>query len=372
MAQIELRDDLIAARYDGLTNGPRMAYSFETQEGLPVDNTNPLLRDLSPFTLRIVTPSIIGGEQAGVNVNLIGRASQSMGEQTKAANAVRSLFGVQSVSGSEQATVRLAGLQQIISAGQVVSGATTDTERAVLVDATTAADIAYQIERILQTPPLTLLVNPNEMTTTYGKVQNYSDRSREGFIYQGWGESQPTISFSGTTGGFVAAANPNGAFPGITETSSVSGLQFASKRDSAAFQNFIALYQFYRNNGYIYDTVGKTEAHLMIGAIAIDYDQFTYVGHIESFEFSYQENMQHRIEWSMEFIADQMYDNAQATFSVQPMAAPQPNPSYPSRSSQQFTSRPEGISRGGYFQTSGDVAVAETPLALLGTFGTGG
>lgn len=370
MAQLAIRDDLIAARYDGMPVGPGLAYSFETQESYPVDAGNPLLRDLSPFTLRVIVPSLLGAD-LGVDVNMIGRANAAVQSQEAASNAVRTAFGISTVSGSGQAAVRLASLQQIVSAGQVVSGATTDTERSVFVDATTAADIAYQVERMLQTPPLTLLVNPREMSINYGVIQNYNDRTRLGKVFQRWGESQPTISFSGSTGGFVAAMNPSKFSGNTNETTVPSGLQFAAKRESAAFQNFVALYQFYRNNGYIYDTIGRTQAHLMIGAIAIDYDQWTYVGHIESFEVSYTEASQHRVEWSMEFVVEAMYDNADAVVSVQPMIAPTPSPSYPSRSSQTSTTRPDASSRS-YVSVSGSPAIAETPLALLGTFGPGG
>ena len=371
MARIELREDLIASRYDGMTNGPRLAYSFETQQGYPVDSTNPLLRDLSPFTLRVVPPSFVG-EEFGVSVNTIGRANQSTADTLNAANAVRAAFGVNSVSGSESAAIQLAGFQQIVAAGQIVSGATTETERSVLVDATTAADIVYQVERMLQTPPLTLLINPREMSISYTALQNFSERTRKGFIFQRWGEGQPAISFSGSTGGFIAAADPATAGGNTEETTTPSGVQYASKRNSAAFQNLVALYQFYRNNGYIYDTVGGSEAHLMIGAIAIDYDQWTYVGHIESFEFGYTGDLQHRIEWSMEFIVDRILDAADAPVSVLPMTSPQPNPSYPSRSAQSFTTRPDARSRGGAIQILGEPAIGQTPLALLGTFGPGG
>lgn len=372
MARIENRPDLVAGRYEGLATGPAFIYSFETQAGLPVDNTNPILRELSPFTIRIVPPSIVEATP-NRNVNVIGRAGQSVADNRAAANAVRSLFGLNSVTGDDQA--RLDTLQRIVSAGQITTSANSLTERAVLADVTSAADIAFQIEQILQTSPLTLLINPSDMTISYSAIQNYSERGRYGFIYEKWGESQPTISFSGSTGAFVAAATPgSGVSPFTEESVSVSGLQFASKRESAAWQNFMSLYQFYRNNGYIYDTISPvsgraggrgSEAHLMIGALAIDYDQWTYVGHIESFDYSYQEGMQHRIEWSMEFVVDQMYDFAQAPVSVQPHVAPQPNPSRPTRASQSFISRPDGSVGGGLFQTSGADQFAETPFQLL-------
>lgn len=365
MAKIENREDLIAGRYDGIPVGPSMLYSFETQAGLPVDNTNPMLRELSPFTIRMVPPTIIdSGIDPNVNINLIGRASSSMDDQEAAAKAVRSLFGTSSVTGNT-AQDRLNSLQQIVAAGQIISGVTSTTERAVLTDLTTAADIAYQVERILQTSPLTLLVNPNDMSTSYTAIQNFSERSRKGFIFQRWGEGQPSVSFSGSTGAFVAAVAPGSGFPGTTETASPSGLQYASKRDSAAWQNFMALYLFYKNNGYIYDTIGKSEAHLMIGALAIDYDQFTYVGHIESFEWSEQQDSPHRVEWSMEFIVDLMYDTAQAPVTVQPMASPTPSPSWPARGSQSFITRPDATSGGAVFDVSGTEQFAEAPLELL-------
>jgi hypothetical protein len=135
------------------------------------------------------------------------------------------------------------------------------------------------------------------------------------------------MSINGSTGAFIAGAADSAnvsaesaQFSG--ETASVSGVQFASKRDSAAWQNLMALYTFYRNNGYIYDTVGESEAHLFIGAVAIDYDQWTYVGHFESFSYSYDEGTPNRIEWSAEFVVSRMYDWASSPSVVLPQTAP--------------------------------------------------
>jgi hypothetical protein len=215
-----------------------------------------------------------------------------------------------------------------------LNDSTSEDERSVLVDQYTAADIVFQIEQLLQTSPLILLVNPKDFSVSYSPVQNFQNRSREGYIFERWGESQPTISFSGSTGAFIAASNPNTATgwdPNSTETDSVSGLQFASKRDSAAWQNFMSLFHFYQNNGYIFDLIRGTEANLFIGAVAIDYDQFTYVGHITNLKYSYDENMPHRVEWSCEFTCDRLFDNSEAPIVVLPMQAPTPNPSWPGK-----------------------------------------
>ena len=88
----------------------------------------------------------------------------------------------------------------------------------------------------------------------------------------------------------------------------------------------MSLFHIYRNNGYIYDTIGKSEAHLFIGSVAIDYDQMTYIGNIDSFEYTYSEEMQHRIEWSMEFTVGRIYDHAEEPVVVAPQSTPNPGP----------------------------------------------
>jgi hypothetical protein len=325
------RPDLIADRYDGLAVGPSLLYSFETQVGVPIDNGNAMLRDVSPFTIRIIPPEL-SLEGSAVAVDSLGHANQSTEGFDKAASAVRGAFGGSGVTGAAAQT-RLSNLQQIVSAGQILNDSTSQDERATLVDQYTAADIAYQIERILQTSPLTLLVNPNSMSVTHSPVQQYQQRGRYGFVFERWGETQPTVSFSGSTGAFIAGNNPNTpAGNGVgSESDPPSGLQYASKRDSAAWQNFMALYHFYRNNGYIYDTLGESEAMLFVGALAIDYDQMTYVGHINSFSFSYQEETAHRVEWEMEFTVDRLYDNAVPPVAVMPMMSPTPTAAYAGR-----------------------------------------
>jgi hypothetical protein len=369
MARIDpTRPDLIASRYDGLPAGPSLEYSFETQESIPVDNSNPLLRDYSPFTLRMVLPEVLGNV-SGVDVNLLGRANQDTGSFESYSNQVRNAFGTASINPgnnyASEAQYRLGRLEQTISAGQVLSTAASSQERAVLTDRFTAADIVFQLERMLQVPPLTLFVNPSEISVTYSPVQQYQNRTRYALIFERWGEGQPTLSISGSSGGFTAGATT----VSLGETNSVSGTQWASRRDSAAFQNFNALYHFYRNNGYIYDLIGKSEAQLMTGSIAIDWDQVTYVGNINSFEYSYQAETPNRLEWSMEFTVSRYFDTAESPVVVQPMEAPQPNPAYPGRPgpSQPRPDSPAApLSRltSGSF-VSGTEGYAEAPLDLL-------
>jgi hypothetical protein len=353
----------IASEYDGIMLGPDYSYTYEQQSGKPVDGTVSLPRKLSPFTIRFVLPELIGDE-TGVDVNLIGRAANSAEENNRLANQARERFGIASVTpGSSQLT----SLRAEYTAGQFLTNKSSLTTRSVIVDAATLADIRYQVERLLTVPPLTLLVNPNNMQVSYSPVQNHSDLTRKGFVFQRWGEEQPSISFSGSTGAFTAGSNVVSSLS--PQSVSPNGVQFASKRDSAAFQNFATLYQIYRSNGYIYDSLGESNAMLMVGAIAIDYDQFTYVGHIESFTYAYQAESPHRIEWNMDFKVSKTYDHATAPVVVLPEASPSSSAGSPSieelaREISRTPTRGSSVA-GGFVQVSGTEQYAQTPLQAL-------
>lgn len=299
-----------ASRYDGIGVGPSMAYLFETQVGIPVDGTNALLRDLSPFVVRLVPPDALLDVASNGDINLItaaGLGASTTGTSSSIATALRT---VTAVGTSSSPTNQLASF---VAGGQFFTDADA-TFASALSDAFTAADIALQVQRILDAEPLVLLVNPTDMSTQHTKIQSYQSRTRTGVVFEAWGEDQVTISFSGTTAGFVAGAS--GTEDG--RTTSASGYQAASRRDSAAWQNFSSLYHFYRNNGYIYDTIGRSEAHLFVGSVAIDFDQWTYQGHIESFSYRFEEGSPHKVTFELEFKASRVYDRAASTSVVLP------------------------------------------------------
>lgn len=312
-----VRPDLIASRFEGLTTGPRFLYSFEDQNTYPIDGTNPLMRQLSPFTLSILPPQLIADSlesSSSFDVNRLAKASSSTLVNKYRADQYRKSFGTGSILGSSS-TARIDRLQQIVSAGQVFSGLTSNIERAVIVDQYTAADVALQVEQILNFPPLTLLINPRNLSLNYNNIQKFSDRTRTGFIFERWGGEQVDLSFSGSCAGFITAHLP--AISGNTSPV-FSGNGMEAKRNSAGFQNFLALYHFYRNNGIIHDNIKGTEAHHMVGAIAINYDQKTYIGHIESFDYAFSEELVGRLDYNLAFKADYIFDNAQPTSVVTP------------------------------------------------------
>lgn len=306
MAKIEVRPDLIAERYSRLPVHPNLIYTFEQQDTIPVDNGNPFFRQLSPFTLSYVPPEVITPTGSGYNVSLLAKAGRETEEYQQYAQEYRKSFGVGNMAGST--TQVLNKLQQILAKGATLVNARSERERSVIVDGYTAADIAYQVQAMLEAPTLTLLVNPSSFSLSYTDIQQYGDAGRFGKNFQRWGTEQLDISISGSTGAYVTA-------PFNNTSDTITGCQWASRRNSAAYQNFVSLLHMFKNNGLIFDTINKTETNLMVGAIAINYDQMTYIGHIESFDYSFAQDKPTNLEWSMSFKADRVYDNhTQSTY----------------------------------------------------------
>lgn len=311
-----------ASRYDGISTSSTFSYTFELQDGVPVDGGRASLRNASPFTMRLVPPdALLDQAQPGSSIDLV-RAASIGSSRASVASAIRGT----TVVGSSANEV--GQLQAFVAAGKLSRGKDKLFAPA-LADALTAADAALQLRRVLDAPPLTLLVNPSEFSVQRTKIQSYQSVTRQGYVFEAWGEDQPTISISGSTGGFYAGS-PSGNSP--------SGLSRACRRDSAAWQNFTSLVQFYKNNGYIYDLIGKSKANLFIGHVAIDYDQWTYLGHFESMSYTDDAASPHRVTFEMEFKVSRMYDLAQASYAPLPLSVP----------------------------TSSGVELSETPIDLLG------
>lgn len=340
-AQIVTANRIPPARvFEGLQTGPNFSKTYETQVGVPLDNGRGLARDPrygSPFTLRVlpnttlVNSLLSENDQAGVNIiSAAERANNTFSDYTDKLDALRQ-------SDAFPSSNAFPSIENFIAEGIRIDRTNFGNPENVIpavADTTAQADVLLQLLQMLETPPLTLLVNPQSLTINHQKKQNYTERSRTNYIFQSWGEEQVKLSVSGKTGAFLVGDPPSnfhtrrGSATQITETATATGVQYAAKRDSAAFQNLMNLLLFYRNNGYIYDRIGGSEAHLWIGSIAIDYDQWTYVGNFESFEYGYTSEQQHGgLEFSFEFTASLIFDSAQRSFFVQPIQSPVPSPS---------------------------------------------
>lgn len=393
-----------ANRFSGIGVGPDVDFQYEIQDNLPVDGTNEANRHYSPFTIRILPPDILvdtataleairsssantieldnngfAGEfgaladaataSSAASVGLISAASRGADTFASASSVTRALEQVTVIDTDSSV------LRQVIAEGQFRSDSSSDYY-STIVGSATAADIGLQLQQIVNAPPLTLLVNPNSMDISFTKLQSYNSRTRFGYIFEPWGMEQPKISFSMSTGGFYAGAASRGQLDTFLGDSDVrSGLMWASKRDSAAWQNFLAIYTFYRNNGYIFDVLGGSEAHQFIGSLAISYDQWTYVGHLESFNYSYEEQMPHRVEFDMEFTVSRMFDNAESPSNVLPLTAPTASlsdPRYSNRRPTRANTSSGQVASRVSISTPSEEDLAQIPVDLLGNFTLGG
>lgn len=317
--------------YQGLRTGPDISIEYEQNRALPVEMSDSLLRGLSPFMLQVEPPFIFGDDGGFQNrpINSINVDRYSSAQQrTDRYNAARTSLaqsGILNISTNAQ------GVEEFVTKnasgrndnrgpdGNFVDGTGQGTGRLgkpAIADVYVATDIAWQLSATLNTPPLVLLINPNNLVMTRNKIQQYQDRSRFGYIFHGWGEEQPKLSITAKCGAFVSGGR---------------GVQFASKRDSAAWQNLMNAFHLFKNNGYIHDTIGRSFAHHHVGVLSIHYDGWVYYGHMESFSYSYEDssNVLGGVEFSMEFGVSLEVDTSPSSLAVQPMRAPTPSPSDP-------------------------------------------
>jgi len=358
-----------ALLYQGVAAGPGWKRSYQIQPGAPVDGSRAILRDPangSPFTFRLIPPPLLiealsAGQKDEEKISLIGAALKINDTFSKFNEKLEAFRASSFVTKTQD---ELARLETFVAANGVfydaATGATSLANVTAISDVKQAASVIAQLNRMLSTPPLTLLVNPQNLTLTHTKKQQYSDRNRKGYVFQTWGHEQPRLSVTGKTGAFIAGSkftdtdSPNN-FAGLGSaargvvgaTTAVSGVQYASKRDSASWQNLMALLTLYRNNGLIYDLVTNTEAHQWVGMVGIDYDQQTYMGNFENFTWTESEDtMLGGIEFSFEFTISSQFDSAQREFVVLPQKAPTPSPSDPLWTAQGRRQQQLGTARG--------------------------
>ena len=194
------------------------------------------------------------------------------------------------------------------------------------------ADMYEQYMTMNRTPALVMLINPNDMSVSYNKIQQFTDRTRSGYVYKAWGHEPTTISFSGQIGAFYAGESNSsdvrysGEF--ITETDSPTGNQEASRKYSASYQNLMNLQSLYFNNGYIRDRANSSEmrpslAHHQIGTVNIWFDGVHYRGHFDKLEYSFEEDKNRGgLGYSFDFTASEITDMAEAPVSLKRLTEP--------------------------------------------------
>ena len=305
--------------------GPELTLEFEDNQALPVDGSKIRLRNLSPFILQVEPPLVFANEPPatakGKAVGIFDAAYTGNTNGGKNSNGTASTLAAGNIGGGdpeELVTKNYPGpASQKSGDGKVLTANDTVGKlgNPQIADLMTALDIVTQLAAAQNSPPLVLLINPNNLSMQYSRIHQFSDRSRFGYIYQAWGEEQPRLSITAKCGAFVSGGR---------------GVQRASRRDSAAWQNLMSLFHLYRSNGYFYDTLGKSNAHLFVGGLSIHYDGWIYYGNMESLSWNEdQSNELGGVEFSMEFVCSVMVDTSKQTQTVLPMKGPNPNPNDP-------------------------------------------
>lgn len=321
-------------RYQALRTGPDITLEFEPNVTPAIDGSMDLLRTLSPFMIQVEPPAVFNSDPAIFNR---GKPNPAGIYEAGKRGALNPWAGARSRLQTAVPGIDAAGLGKSVES-YVFSSApkpkpegtatadgnqtvTTDTNgpdrigTPAIADVFVAVDIAMQLKAIVSTPPLILLINPASLQMAYTKMQQFTDRTRFGYVFQAWGEEQPRLSISARCGAFYSGGR---------------GVQFASRRDSASWQNLMTAFHFYKNNGYVHDTVGKSNAHHFVGVLSIHYDQWVYYGNMESFTYTLEEqNQLGGITFEMEFVVSAMVDTAKASTVVLPMQSPLPSPSDP-------------------------------------------
>jgi len=297
-----------------IPTGRRFDLKYEPSSGVTLDGGDPLVRMYSPFVLQYLPPA---DAQVYIGDMKKSRTTDLSENLNTFADALANNFDVTSSYDGAVTTSSYNSLEALAQQ-QVYRNLSSDekglAESSFVGSAQTLSYIS-QLFALMNLPPLQFLINPNSMSITYTKIQDFSARTRKNRVFKAWGEDQPKITFSAQTGGFIAQSGAgneslNNFFTLMNTANSKgpSGMQYASKRQSLAFQHFMEILQMYQNACLIYDKIFDTEAHLGVGSFLIHYDQMTYEGLIESFDYSYQEDTPNGLSFNFDFTVSKMYD----------------------------------------------------------------
>jgi len=349
LAAVVVQSPADPTAYKGVTVGPELAIEWEARETTQVELSDSTLRDMSPFVIQIEPPAVFADLTAPAEGNLgvpaldiYGTANgglatyQAARSSLAASSEIAGMMGkgISAVEDVEEFLVKKAGILPSAGGGLVpLSALSADIPVGTppYESWLAAADTQRQLLAILEAPPLVLLVNPTSLRVSLTKIQQFQDRTRYGYLLHAWGEDQMKVSITAVCGAFISGGR---------------GVHAASKRDSLAWQNMMNLVHFYRNNGYIHDTVGKSNAHLHVGALSIRYDNWIYYGNMESLNFSFTEDKNlGGVGFSLEFTANRHLDVSQQFFNVLPLRAP-----IPSLSDPRYGSGGGGSRRPGHWQ----------------------
>ncbi len=155
------------------------------------------------------------------------------------------------------------------------------------------------MDKIRNTPPLKLLVNPTSFKVSSDKILSDGNWVRNGPVLEHWGNGQDKIDGSGKVAGFYAIDTAHGATPGLSRT---------ARFYSASYQNLLSLWLLYKNNGALYLDLAKITNNLnettrlsVVGSIYIYYDGILYFGSFDNFNLTESDSGPFTLEYTFQF-----------------------------------------------------------------------
>lgn len=257
------------------------------------DTANGLIRPLPAHIQRSLA-------QAKTNLGMAGPQEARPAQETTTPSTAWKDGGTQAASAAQR---------QITQNSRTNLNGTFLGQQFAVAQAQFANEIRARIDLMASTPPLRMLVNPSTFTVSAEKVVQDGNRSRSGPIVEQWGEQQDKIEASGKVGAFYCAdiggvnANLTEGGPGLTRT---------ARNFTAAYQNFLSLYEIYRNNAGIYvsDPVSEAGAStnlVLAGSVYIYYDHTMYIGSFDSFTVTETDQAPFTLEYSYQFTVRATY-----------------------------------------------------------------
>lgn len=158
----------------------------------------------------------------------------------------------------------------------------------------TPVPISWSVKGAAKVPPLTMLINPANLDTTYSPLITET-RTLGGFAHDYWGEQLTSLSATGKTALFL---------------DSEKGLTNKDSRTTESYQYFMTLLNIYKNNGKGYFTTFDTNASkanqtkiFSLGVVVMIFDKRQYEGFFESFTFTEDSMQPFNLEYSFTFKA---------------------------------------------------------------------
>jgi hypothetical protein len=163
-------------------------------------------------------------------------------------------------------------------------------ERVALTNKQTNA-LQAQINAIVSTPPLILLINPSEFKRSYEQNTDDSPTTRYGHVVHTWLEKPLSISCSGVTAGQY-----------IVDASGDGGLSNFYRVHSLSYQNLLSLLGIYKNNGVIFaGSESDPGVPILAMSLFIYYDNHIYVGSFDDFSINDAAEKPYNMEYDFKF-----------------------------------------------------------------------